>query len=239
MFSDYLEFKLFGPLHIAVIITTFLGVILIQILRSNNRLKYFLAFGLIAQILAFNLFHIIRGSYDIYRYLPLHLCTLSAFLAPFALLTKNRVISNLLLFWGLIPAFLAILFPDMGSSEGILTFRFWEFFLSHILIVLSAFYISIHSDLLFKLRDFSTWKEIVISFFVLALYAFGLVYPINILLGNEANYLYLLKKSSNGMSFLPEGSLYIPSLIILTLIVFIIEAIIYRLYNFFKRFDKS
>jgi hypothetical integral membrane protein (TIGR02206 family) len=229
------EFILFGPLHLAVFASLVIGGILVYIFRSNRLLRYFLAAVLIAQLVAFNGYHILGGTYDIYRYLPLHLCTISAVLCPIALLTKNRILSDLVLFWGLIPALLAIALPDMGRNEGLNTFRFWEFFVSHVFIVLTAIYISFHTDSKFIITHFDTWKKIVIAYFTLCLYALGIVMPINYVLGNGANYLYLVNKASNGMAFLPDKPLYVPSLFALTLIVFVIESMIYMLINHFKK----
>ena len=132
------EFIIFGNLHKLVLLSLLIGSILVYFFRSNKMLRYLLAVVLILQIIAFNGYHILGGTYDIYRYLPLHLCTVSAILCPIALLTKSSILNNLVLFWGLIPAMLAILLPDMGQNEGIQSFRFWEFFVSHIFIVLTS-----------------------------------------------------------------------------------------------------
>jgi hypothetical integral membrane protein (TIGR02206 family) len=232
------RFQLFGTLHIGVLTVAFVGVLLVLAFRSQTWLRFLLAGVLIAQVITFNIYHITNNSYDIARFLPLHLCTVSAILAPIALITRNNVIKDLVLFWGLIPAFLAILLPDMGASDGLTSFRFWEFFVSHTFIVLSAVYLSIHSYSKFSLSKFDTWKKIIISFTVLVLYSFGFVYPLNKILGS--NYLYLMGKASNGMGFLPDGTLYLPTLIFLSLIVFIATAVIYWVLNIFKRYgDKN
>jgi hypothetical integral membrane protein (TIGR02206 family) len=228
------SFIAFGALHNTVFFALLIGVILVILFRSNKYIKYVLAVALIAQVLIFNFKHLSQGTYDIQRYLPLHLCTISAILAPLALLSKNSIIKDLVIFWGLIPALLAIIFPDMGSNEGIYTFRFWEFFISHTFIVLSSVYLSIHSDCRYQLNKFETWQKITLSYFTLFLYALGFVYPLNYIMGGGTNYLYLMRKSSNGMGFLPDGMLYLPSLLILTFIVFVLEAVIYSLLNSFK-----
>lgn len=231
------RFQLFGSLHIGVLAVTFFGIILVLLLRSKPWLRYLLALVLIAQIITFNVYHITNNSYDISRFLPLHLCTISAILAPIALLTRNNIIKDLTLFWGLVPAFLAILLPDMGANDGLTSFRFWEFFVSHVFIVLSAVYLSIHSYSKFSILSFETWKKIIISFVVLVLYAFGFVYPVNKILGS--NYLYLMSKASNGMGFLPDGQFYLPTLIFLSLVVFVATSFIYWILNIFKRYGKK
>lgn len=232
-----MEFIIFGPLHQLVFLTLIIGLILVFIFRSNKYTRYILASVLIAQIIAFNVKHISSGTYSIQNYLPLHLCTLSAIIAPIALLTKNKIFNILLLFWGLIPALLAIVLPDMNRLENYTTFRFWEFFVSHVFIVLSTIYIAIHSNHNFALKKFETWKQVIISYFTLCLYAISIVIPINYLLGS--NYLYLAGKASNGMGFLPDGALYLPAMFGMALLVFIIEAVIYSLILRFKKYNNK
>ncbi|MGL4757791.1 MAG: TIGR02206 family membrane protein [Patescibacteria group bacterium] len=227
-----MEFTLFGPLHLAVIGSLLIGIVLVFAFRSSKQLRYILAILLIAQIIAFNTYHISKGTYVIKDYLPLHLCTLSALIAPIALISRNKVFETLLLFWGLVPALLAIVFPDVRATENYTTFRFWEFFVSHIVIVLSSVYVAIHVRSKFQLNKFNTWKQIIFSYLSLFLYALGLAVPINALIGS--NYLYLSAKSSNGMGFLPDGNAYMPSLFILTLLVFILEAFLYSILVSFK-----
>jgi hypothetical integral membrane protein (TIGR02206 family) len=231
------QFTLFGPLHLLVILTLIIGIIAVFMMRSNKKVKYVLAAVIIAQIIAFNTKHILGGTYQIGNYLPLHLCTLSAILAPFALLTKNRIIQTLFLFWGLLPALLAVLLPDVGPSENYTSFRFWEFFVSHVFIVLSSLYVAIHTDSKFLLNKFSTWKQIMISYLILFMYTIGVVIPINYLL--NSNYLYMSRKASNGMGFLPDGQLYGPSLFVMALLVFILEAFIYSLFVSYKNYAKD
>jgi hypothetical integral membrane protein (TIGR02206 family) len=231
------QFTLFGPLHLLVILVMAIGVVVIFLTRTNKQVKYVLAGVLIAQILAFNTKHIVGGTYQIGNYLPLHLCTLSAILAPLALLTKNKIIQTLFLFWGLVPALLAVLFPDVSPAESYTSFRFWEFFVSHVFIVLSALYVAIHSDSKFMLNKFSTWKQIIVAYLVLVMYTIGIVIPINYLL--NSNYLYMTRKASNGMGFLPDGQLYGPSLFVMALLVFILEAVIYSLFVSYKQYAKD
>ncbi len=235
--NQFNEFTLFGPLHLLIILALIVGILLVFLFRSDKRLRYILAAVLIIQIVAFNSKHLINGTYSIENYLPFHLCTLSAIIAPIALLTKNKLLQTLLLFWGFIPALLAILLPDVSRTENFTTFRFWEFFVSHIFIVFSSLYLAIHTDSKFLLNKFSTWKQIVLSYVILSIYAIGIVFPINYIL--NSNYLYLARKSSNGMGFLPDGQLYLPSLFTLAFLVFILEAFIYSLFVGYKNYTKN
>ena len=228
-----MQFSLFNNLHLTVFLFLVISLVIVYYFRSNKQLKYILASVLITQVIIFNTKHLLDGTYDITRYLPLHLCTISAILAPIALLTKNKTTQDLVLFWGLIPALLAIILPDMNSQDGLMSFRFWEFFVSHIFIVLSAFYLSIHSSSKFSLLKLDTWRKITVSFLILIIVAFGIVYPINYLL--NSNYMYIIAKASVGMDFLPSGSLYLPALLALSFVVFVLEAFLYNILNIFKK----
>jgi hypothetical integral membrane protein (TIGR02206 family) len=229
-----LEFRLWGPLHQGVLGALVLGIVLVIWLRNKKWLRYGIAAVLILQFLIFTVYHLLNGSYDVVRFLPLHLCTVSALLVPWALVSKNTIAKDVVLFWGLIPALLAIVLPDMGASDGLNSFRFWEFFTSHIFIILGVVYLSIHDSSKFALNQFSTWRKIFLAFILLILYAFGIVYPINHFL--KSNYLYLSQKASVGMDFIPNGPLYLPSMLFLAFSVFIVTAVLYWLVNWFKKF---
>ncbi len=51
------------------------------------------------------------------EYLPLHLCSLNAMILPFAVLTRNKVISNLTLLWSLGAAIALILNQAVAEAE--------------------------------------------------------------------------------------------------------------------------
>lgn len=217
-------FTLFGNLHFGVIATLIIILFLTFLLRKKSYIRYVYSTILIAQVIIFTFYHIIQKDYDLARFLPLHLCTVCAILAPYALLSRSKNAEKLVIFWGFIPALLAVLLPDMGANDNIQSFRFWEFFVSHIIIVASSFYLAINHSKFFKINSKSILKPLK-AFGLLIIYAFAIVYPLNYIF--NWNYLYLMKRASNGMGFLPTGNLYLPSLMSLSLIVFVVTYLIY------------
>lgn len=70
--------------------------------------------------------------------LPLELCDLAAWAAAGAMLTQKRWLRTLLYFWGLGLSTQAFATPII--HEGLGTFRYWQFWISHVVIVGSAVY---------------------------------------------------------------------------------------------------
>ncbi len=63
-------------------------------------------------------------------YLPLHLCSLNALLIPFAVLTKNKVLSHLTLVWSL-GAMLVLIVNTGQAYYQMFSEAFWVFVLCH------------------------------------------------------------------------------------------------------------
>ncbi len=67
-----------------------------------------------------------------YEYLPLHLCALSAMALPFAVFTRSKVLSNLLLLWSL-GAVLALVVNTAQAEYEILSSTFFFYYTHHML----------------------------------------------------------------------------------------------------------
>ncbi len=91
--------------------------------------------------------------------LPLHLCDLALILMVWALLGKNRTAAELAYCWGLGGSSQAVLTPDL--VEGYPSLSWWQFFLGHGLIVLSAVYLAVRGRARLSAR--SIWKVWLIS----------------------------------------------------------------------------
>jgi len=91
-----------------------------------------------------------------YNYLPIATCGWAVYSGGFALLTKNKVLFKLTLFWG----FGAVL-TLIGSNllEGPSRYNFYQYFYRHIGILISAFY-------LMKVFDYKITKKDYKLFFV-------------------------------------------------------------------------
>ena len=82
----------------------------------------FLIFGLFGHCFFYFGGHILRGSFNLTKYLPLHICNLSVYLLLIALISLKlktkwaRSFATLVYYWSLIPASLAFLFPDLQTK---------------------------------------------------------------------------------------------------------------------------
>jgi hypothetical integral membrane protein (TIGR02206 family) len=222
------DFSLFGPIHIVVILITIALSFLTYFQKhlkpqAVQKTSLILSFLLFCQILAFNSWHILHQDFDLTKFLPLHLCSLSAYISTLALILNKSWLYKLQFFWATIPALIALLLPDMGKGENFPSFRFVEFFWSHLLIVVIAFFIIFGGKLQLKYLDI--WKY----FGVLIVFAFGIVFPINKVLGG--NYMYLMSRPTGGqMDFLPQEPFHTFGLLTIFLVVFHLQYWIYKLF---------
>jgi hypothetical integral membrane protein (TIGR02206 family) len=222
MFGD---FRIFGNSHLAVLAILFSGSLSIWFLVPKLNLniqkitKNLLLIGLILQFAIFNLWHWYFATYNITRFLPLHLCTISVLLLIFTLIFDNKFVNKLVLFWSPVSAFLAIILPDIATSENFPSFRFVEFFSSHVLIIWAVIFI-------FRIqKTFVSFKDFLVAFACLV-GVLPFVYGINLVLGS--NYMYLMNKASGGqMSFLPTEPWHIAGLLGIFLVVFFVEYLVY------------
>jgi len=138
-------FDNYGLVHL-ITATSLIGsmitaVVLGRLWRDTRRervLRYgWAGFTLVWQVAA-TVWWLLPANFDLYESLPLHLCDMAAWLAPFALVFQNRTLRALLFFWGLGLSTQAFVSPVV--SEGVGTIQFWLFWVGHTQIVGSALY---------------------------------------------------------------------------------------------------
>ena len=123
------------------------------------------------------------GIWEIESSLPLHLCGLSAILSGLVLFWRKQVLYECLYFWGLSGAFHSLMTPEFTmGKDGLL---FYEYYLSHGGIILSAIYLT--WILRMKPRKRSWWKIFLWSQLLIPIIGF-----VNLIL--DANYMYLCIK---------------------------------------------
>jgi hypothetical integral membrane protein (TIGR02206 family) len=223
-----MPFTIFGLSHIIVIFITmiFCWFTYFQFKlseRNKAKIKICLTILLSLQIIVFNAWHIINQDYDLTRFLPFHLCTISAYISVIALIMNKEWLYKLQFFWSPVAAAIALLLPEMGANENFPNFRFIEFFWSHSLIVIIGFWIIFSGKL--KLKYVDVW----IYFIGLITFAFGIVFWINKYLG--ANYMYLMKKTAGSMDFLPSEPYHVFGLLGIFLAVFHLQFFIWKFCN--------
>ncbi len=218
--SQLNTFTLFGALHLLIIALLFILVSWITLSRSQkiiNLQRLLVGGGLVAHIIIFHSYYLLIGQYDLARFLPFHLCSLSAILIAISLLTRNKKISTIAVYWAPVAALLAILLPDMASNQSLFSFRFLEFFVSHILIAAGSFWLLCNQNLKFN------WQTSLQSY----LFLVGTLPPIYLInRWVDGNYMYMMNTPSGGqMNFLPTEPYHFLGLMVLVLLVFLGEMV--------------
>lgn len=142
------EFQFFGLPHLGVLI---FFIFLIAILIRNGKevpkhyrlfIRYALASILFANELFWHLWHVYSQQWSAQTMLPLHCCSLAIILCIITLIYKNQRIYEFIYLIGIASAIQAIMTPDIGVY-GFPHILFFQFFISHCLIIVTAVYMSV------------------------------------------------------------------------------------------------
>lgn len=129
--------------------------------------------------------NIINGYWNPVDNIPLHLCSISNFIACFILfvpkISKESKFFEFLYYAGIIGAFQAFFTPQINNFDGS-NYEYIEWYLSHIGIMLLPIYML--KNLGFRLTKFS-WLRVVVYLNILLI----IVMPINYFIGS--NYMYV------------------------------------------------
>ena len=129
--------------------------------------------------------NIINGYWNPVDNIPLHLCSISNFIACFILfvpkISKESKFFEFLYYAGIIGAFQAFFTPQINNFDGS-NYEYIEWYLSHIGIMLLPIYML--KNLGFRLTKFS-WLRVVAYLNILLI----IVMPINYFIGS--NYMYV------------------------------------------------
>ena len=131
------------------------------------------------------------GIWRIESSMPLHLCGLSAILSGLVLFWRKQLAYECLYFWGLPGAFHSLMTPEF--TMGISGLLFYEYYLSHGGIILSAIYLTCILEM--RPRKGSWWKVFLWSQLLVPIIGF-----INWTL--NANYMYICIKPIANNPFL-------------------------------------
>ena len=168
---------------------------------TKTSLRWLLALILLVNETAWHTWNYSVGRWTFQTMLPLHLCSLLVWVGALMLVTKNYRIYEFMYFLGIGGAIQALATPGIGDYN-FPHFLFFQYFLSHGLIITSAIYMTVVEG--FR----PTLKSMVRVFVWMNLYA-GIVYFINIALGS--NYLMINYKPETPslLDLLPEWPLYV------------------------------
>lgn len=158
-------------------------------IRSSVLVTKVIRYGLLGVLLlseiALNSWYVLEGQWDITDTLPLELCSVSLLLSIIMLVTKNRLLYQVLFFAGIGGALQAWLTPSLDF--GYPHFRFFHFFIAHGAIILASLYMT------WIERYRPTWKSIAWAMLFLNVLALA-VGALNYAIG--ANYMFLRNKPS-------------------------------------------
>ena len=148
--------------------------------------------------------NIINGYWNPVDNIPLHLCSISNFIACFILfvpkISKESKFFEFLYYAGIIGAFQAFFTPQINNFDGS-NYEYIEWYLSHIGIMLLPIYML--KNLGFRLTKFS-WLRVVVYLNLLLI----IVMPINYFIGS--NYMYVNGKPEvNNPLIIGEWPIYI------------------------------
>ena len=148
--------------------------------------------------------NIINGYWNPVDNIPLHLCSISNFIACFILfvpkISKESKFFEFLYYAGIIGAFQAFFTPQINNFDGS-NYEYIEWYLSHIGIMLLPIYML--KNLGFRLTKFS-WLRVVLYLNILLI----IVMPINYFVGS--NYMYVNGKPQvNNPLIIGEWPIYI------------------------------
>lgn len=197
-------FILFGTTHIVTIIAiTLVSIFLPLIYKTKSEYQK----SIMTKAIAFVIFcHVIISPYkDLYlldnpynwrEVLPFHMCDLSEIFLIFFLLGGPSILYKCAFFWGLAGATMAIITPDIEFLD--LDYAF--FMIGHGMIIIGILYATV------ALNNRPYAKDIVTVSLITALILLPITYLINYILGEPANFWYLMQKPAGAslMDAFPE-----------------------------------
>lgn len=228
-------FELFGTVHLITIAVVILTSILLPKFYKNksdyqiSMMKKIIAGVIAAHVIIspFKDLYLLANPYDWRETIPLHMCDLSEIFLVWFLLGGPRILYICAFFWGLGGATMAILTPDISHHD--LDYIF--FMVGHGMIVVGIMYATV------TLGNRPYAKDIVTVSLITALVLLPIVYGINLLLGEPANFWYLMTKPAGAslMDMFPEPPYH---LIVTTPIAIAVFYLIYLPYFLKDRMAK-
>lgn len=199
-------FQLFGTAHLAALgALVLLNFFLLQLKHASDRnksiLRWILAGILLVNEIAWHYWNYWVGTWTLQTMLPLQLCSILVWLGAWMLITKSYRVYEFLYFIGIAGALQALATPGIGIY-GFPHFVFFQYFLSHGLIITSALYMTVVEG--FR----PTWQSVLRVIFWTNIYVV-IIYFVNQTIGS--NYLMINHKPNTPslLDLLPQWPLYI------------------------------
>jgi len=203
---DGMLFELFGAAHLVTLLV--LTIIALVLLRFKNetektRKKVRIMLGVFLWIneSVWHIWNAAWGHWDVQTMLPLNACSILIWLGGFMLIFRNYTIYEFSYFMGIGGAFQYLMTPDLGIY-GFPHIRFFQAFLSHGILLISAIYMTLVEG--FR----PTWKSLGKVAVGANLYMV-VIYFVNIAIGS--NYLMINGRPATPslLDLLPDWPVYI------------------------------
>ncbi|WP_413301155.1 TIGR02206 family membrane protein [Bacillus sp. 1P10SD] len=133
------DFDMFTTSHFIVLAILIIGSVCMFLFRDSLKNKKMrqaeivLAISLIIMEATYHFWMIINGNWNVTHSIPLELCSISLMLTIVLLLTRKKIIYEILLFTALLGASQALLTPLLNYDFP--HFRFFHFFYTHLMII--------------------------------------------------------------------------------------------------------
>jgi hypothetical integral membrane protein (TIGR02206 family) len=199
-------FEYFGTTHLVALGTLILLNLFLLFFKNANdgtkaTIRWLLALILVGNEVAWHYWNYIYGKWTIQTMLPLHLCSLLVWTGAWMLMTKNYRVYEFMYFMGIAGAIQALATPGIGNYN-FPHFVYFQYFLSHGLIITSAIYMTVVEG--FR----PTWKSMLRVALWMNVYVL-IVFFINSYIGS--NYLMINYKPDTPslLNVLPGWPIYI------------------------------
>ncbi|WP_257009507.1 YwaF family protein [Bacillus sp. 7884-1] len=219
------NFEMFSVSHFVIIALLFLGSFFIFINRDKIKDKKWrkaevgVGISLIMIEVSYHLWMVVNHMWDVSHAIPLELCSISLILSVLLLLTRKKVIYEILLFTALLGASQAIFTPLLNFNFP--HFRFFHFFYTHLMMIWVVFYFT-------WVKGYRPTIWSVVKLFVFL----NVLMPIIMLINKavDGNYMFLSHKpnSASLLNLLGPYPWYILSLEFLLITLSLVVWLIFR-----------
>lgn len=216
------SFVLFGNIHIITMLVILSVSILLPLNYKNKSetqnsvMTKVIAYIIIAHVVIspYKDLFLLENPYNWREVLPFHMCDLSEIFIAWFLLGGPKILYKCAFFWGIGGATMAIITPDISYHD--LDYAF--FMIGHGMIVLGIMYATIALGN----RPYAT--DILTVSLITACILLPITYIINLLLGEPANFWYLMAKPEGAslMDAFPEPPYHLLVLMPLAIATFFI-----------------
>ena len=213
-------FILFGNIHIITMLVILAVSILLPMIYKNKSevqksvMTKMIAYIVIAHVVIspYKDLFLLENPYNWREVLPLHMCDLSEIFLAWFLLGGPKILYKCAFFWGIGGATMAIITPDISHHD--LDYAF--FMIGHGMIVIGIMYATV------ALNNRPYAKDILTVALITACVLLPITYTINLLLGEPANFWYLMAKPAGAspMDAFPEPPYHLLVLVPLAIAMF-------------------